>query len=1189
MESQDGIDVRPMRLKVLYTFDNENKTNCLARWPHVLDIQTAFLDENTPVGVIELKTCIQAIVSASPELVGQLGKDYTVYAYDYSEFETPLVGQGMLSGVLATFSSAPETPNNQSKTMITGRVCKSPLGGLFSKGAQETLEVKLRLVPVPTVTQSEYFASMQKHRKLTNGNSGDFDTQSWANFVRQSPALLESSRSQSHNDHGSPIHQSGIERFHQLLSEGSTPREFPTFHHSGSVRSVSPSHSYAGSRVSTPGGCRTPAHHQSYPKQSIPHSDMIRPSSSASMRDCDNQTQLSHISHNNARRGSMQSGYGSGDEESTEAPARKRAKVYQANWPGKSGMNIERQPSSLRVAASTAASVRIHRPTPVNPALTAEHSHEEPVRPPTPISRPSDFPRRSRPTGSLLRESSSLSIASCPASYNSPYCMSDDMPTTDAGGASPEDTRYQGLFEPSFNMPSSPPVFDSRLANRSSPVLPTMSLDNDSGFMSAGPDELMDEDTIVPLDDRRTGASRGITRDKCSVRTTVQAGSPVSIVSAAQGTNNDPLAVDDTQTEQVAKQAPRPISRAASSRPTQARLTPRPATATAPVSRPSSSSGAQRLAPKPLAPAPQIFPNEFPQLYRAIPASDPILPPRSAVPVAPVAPVDVTFLPCETASSSSKQPKQPSKPRSLPKQGSKAVPKNIKARLDNAILNGEIPPYCENCGTIETASWRRAWVKTVKGSETLAEDMMKTSPMLYWETVDRNDKGEMQSFKIYKKALEQDDNDWSQLTFCNPCGLWLHKFKQMRPEDKWTKPKAAQPAKKYKKRPSRNRSQVNSCPATRTRSKAAPKQPSASSPAPTEASSVHPDGETPQMDHDDDDDQDGEADYSPNESRDTSAELDGTFDTPGRRWSKQDAREALTRATKSSPVSRTQARSAPMTDANSLTPKPLRRSLFQNSQNDGPLKELDPSMVNSCSPRRSPRIASTKDDRPGPQKENLAPTPLDDLDDLFESPSIGFDSASPTPRRRNPRINAIDKRLSFPANSPSLNKRKDLGSVMTPARLSAERLQRIQSIHGSPQSSPRKSPAKQQSLAPQPTSDSLPETFESLDGMMLDIFDDADKAEVFFEMENDKFAGDNWAEWLPADYVSPTGSCETPANELLSTLFSENPNEKENFNSDLLPFNFNDVVIPDSGFFSSDTLPADALKSHPTAEEREGH
>lgn len=55
-------------MKVLYTFDNENKTNCLARWPHVLDIQSAQLDENTVIGVIELKTCIQAIVSARLDL-----------------------------------------------------------------------------------------------------------------------------------------------------------------------------------------------------------------------------------------------------------------------------------------------------------------------------------------------------------------------------------------------------------------------------------------------------------------------------------------------------------------------------------------------------------------------------------------------------------------------------------------------------------------------------------------------------------------------------------------------------------------------------------------------------------------------------------------------------------------------------------------------------------------------------------------------------------------------------------------------------------------------------------------------------------------------------------------------------------------------------------------------------------------
>ena len=51
-------------MKVLYSFDDENKTNCLARWPHILHVQTVQLDEATTIGVIELKTCIQAIVSA---------------------------------------------------------------------------------------------------------------------------------------------------------------------------------------------------------------------------------------------------------------------------------------------------------------------------------------------------------------------------------------------------------------------------------------------------------------------------------------------------------------------------------------------------------------------------------------------------------------------------------------------------------------------------------------------------------------------------------------------------------------------------------------------------------------------------------------------------------------------------------------------------------------------------------------------------------------------------------------------------------------------------------------------------------------------------------------------------------------------------------------------------------------------
>ena len=104
-----------LAVKVLYTFDNENKTNCLARFPDILHVPTVPIDENTQIGVIELRTCIRAIVSASPELVSRLTQgDFTIYAYDYSEYETPLVGQGMLSSVLAAASPTPTAPAFQS-------------------------------------------------------------------------------------------------------------------------------------------------------------------------------------------------------------------------------------------------------------------------------------------------------------------------------------------------------------------------------------------------------------------------------------------------------------------------------------------------------------------------------------------------------------------------------------------------------------------------------------------------------------------------------------------------------------------------------------------------------------------------------------------------------------------------------------------------------------------------------------------------------------------------------------------------------------------------------------------------------------------------------------------------------------------------------------------------------------------
>ena len=226
--------------------------------------------------------------------MAKLGQDYTVYAYDYSEYETPLVGQGMLSWVLASSSSTPDAP---SKTMVTGRVCKNVLG-LFSKGAQETLEVKLRLVPVPTVMQSEYLDSMQRYRELSNSIPHGFDPQAWTNYVRQNRDAMDAPTPQQ-TDRGtaSPMDHSGIERFHQLLSEGSTPRDLPAMTpNESSFGPLSPAQSSTlapPSRISTPGGQRSSQqqqhqHQQQQQQQSFQQRPQLQHTQSLHSREQEN-------------------------------------------------------------------------------------------------------------------------------------------------------------------------------------------------------------------------------------------------------------------------------------------------------------------------------------------------------------------------------------------------------------------------------------------------------------------------------------------------------------------------------------------------------------------------------------------------------------------------------------------------------------------------------------------------------------------------------------------------------------------------------------------------------------------------------------------------------------------------------------------------------------------------------------
>ncbi|GFF31577.1 hypothetical protein IFM58399_02936 [Aspergillus lentulus] len=1159
MESQDGISVRPMRLKVLYTFDDESKTNCLARWPHLLDIQTASLDEQTQIGVIELKTCIQAIVSASPELVAKLGQDYTVYAYDYSEYETPLVGQGMLSWVLASASPTPNAPAHQSKTMVTGRVCKNVLG-LFSKGAQETLEVKLRLVPVPTVMQSEYLESMQKYRELSNIIPHEFDAQSWTVFLRQNPGLLGPSNTQPLDRTTSPMDHAGIERFHRLLSEGSTPRELSSIAPNGNFRSISPAQSAlaAPSRVSTPGQLQQ-LHEQlqiqQAPQQLLQHERShgeIRPSSSASMRD----SELPLHVHYASRRDSVQSGYGSCDESADQQP-RKRAKLYRADWPGRSDFNIERQPSSLRVAASTAASVRIHRPTPVNPAITAaQNSNEEPVRPPTPISGSNDLPRRGRPAPSLLRESSVQS------NYTSPYPMSDDP--GDHNSHSPEEPRYQGLFEPSISMPSSPPVLDCGFPNPSSPVLPPMVTDPDSGFMSGGLDDLLDDDMGTPLEDCAKSISNDAPKRRCATDAAAQASSPIN-----------PSAVPENQIEN-APPAPAPTRGPAS------------AAGSRPPSRASF-----RQAPKPLAPAP-ISQSELEQLMNAIPASDPVVPTHVPAQYAHSWTGPMSDLP----SAETPTPKPVTEDGKVRSGAGARRLRQVQARLDKCIRDGQVPPYCENCGAIETPTWRRAWSKEFVGGESDANELMKDPTMLFWQVVERNDKDEVTKFKMFKKSLVDADNDFVQILLCNPCGLWLHKFKCMRPENRWNKPASGK-----KKRMPRNRKGGGPLSDNGTLAKIHPKpqssKPAGSSPGASDASSPAEE-ETPRADNgnengNDRDNDDDVQEVPSQRRRANSAEPRRSSDTAEKRWQQQDATEALRRAIQSSPARNLEKRPGPAVDENSLTPKPVRRALFHSAQNEGcPLKPLGGSALNS--PRRSPRV-NCRDPGQKPQdKENAA---IDkDIEGLFKSPPFEYDlPASPTPRRRNQRSNLLgEKRNSLPCISPLSKARLEGSSDMTPTKLSAQKLHRIQ---GSTTATPRqnRTPKSLRSLGPDlpsmPDGEFNVEALDNIDSMLVDIFEDVPSSaqcDSFFSFGQPKDStSGNWSGWIESDYISLNGSDDQEANgeqrtgrrsgasedeDLIHAILSD-PDIQKNAHFD--PFQFTGAGALESGIFGSDSVPTDVI------------
>ncbi|KAL9005669.1 MAG: hypothetical protein Q9188_001575 [Gyalolechia gomerana] len=733
-QSSEDVSVRPMKLKVLYTFDHENKTNCLARWPQNIDIRTAYLDENTQIGVIELKTCIQAIVAASPELVAKLGQDYTVYAYDYSEYDTPLVGQGMLSWVLASSSATPAAPAHQSKTIVTGRVCKNIMG-LFSDSSQETLEVKLRLVPVPTCLQSEYIESMKSYRDISRAMPEGFNAQAWTNFLQANPGILQlvaQSRSGSPALTTAQKNAVGIEHVQRLMNQNHVPADQsdpnpPLQSDSYSAAEAIEQLPRPVSRASSVRSTAPPKRGRGRPPKPI-HELSER---SRKIR----QMQA-------PRRGSFDVDYGSNDDHQEEGSNKKRVKVTKADYPGTSGFG--KQPE-LRVAASTAASVRIHQPTAIRPPTHAANALEGPPREPTPVAK-SSF-ASSRPL--LPARKSNLRCESLTAQeshYESPYLPSDIEKLPDSENESPEGSRAESADTPA-DFASSPPAYPGSVTAPSSPRFPTLPREFDSGFMSGTIDELFEDDEYRPLDDEDLNvAARYMKRTDLHVpaatETMVALGSGVEIQAQPNEVSNKNGKTCDHRS------VPNASSRAVLSRTGSSGNLPPPSTLGSKGIRPSLLHRSQTWAGH----------------HDDHPSSDAVPPSEPGQHI----------------------PKVRTRNRTGSGAGAKRK-KAIQSKLAETVAKGEMPPFCENCGAIETPTWRKAWMKIHTGAPDHVVVSDEEGGIVAWQSLQMDDDGRVCLFRIIKRTLLSTDEGFTESLLCNPCGIWLHTRKCMRPKEVWDK------------------------------------------------------------------------------------------------------------------------------------------------------------------------------------------------------------------------------------------------------------------------------------------------------------------------------------------------------------------------------------------------------------------
>lgn len=502
-------------MKVNYTFDQNTQDRCLARWPHVLQVQTIPLDERNAIGVVDLRTCLQAISDCSPELAGGNDKDYIVYAYDYSEPDTPLVGQGMLS--LGLSQGADQSGQQK---VVTGRVTQNLLA-IFGNGIKETLEVRLKLTPVPRAARSTQANTPTQHSAhlptLNQSASTLSESNEWNSFIQSNPNFGRTANVSRVSSPG----QGPVRPFNPNYEARNdfTGRNHHAFLNQPSSRpaSVEPAagerpHSAAPQLAPRPVPVAIAPHPVEEPTNAATGTKPVKPQSRPNSRASTKRGPTGKPRGRPAKKPQQTDGSTSGVEEGTDADdiggRKKRAKVTQVERSNSATFGSESD--SLRVAASNAQSIRSFRPVSVGGDRPSGSHLQDVPRAPTPIpgARQPPFPQaRSRAPSSLRRES--ISGQGPGSSFNSSYTEHNRSMSQGLDARSPADSiapspshLYSDEASPA-DIGSSPPVPRSALYSArsspmpSSPVLPPMRMppsQPDSGFMSGGFGSRIDDD-----------------------------------------------------------------------------------------------------------------------------------------------------------------------------------------------------------------------------------------------------------------------------------------------------------------------------------------------------------------------------------------------------------------------------------------------------------------------------------------------------------------------------------------------------------------------------------------------------------------------------------------------------------------------------------------------------------------------